>query len=177
MLESERLILRPLAEEDEFDIVNWRNQDYIISNMFSVKGPTIEEHRKWYENYLLSEDRVEYIITKKTDGKKLGTIGLSGIDRGSLKAEYGIILGDRNEWGKGYAKEASILLLNYAFLELGLKRIFLKVLAANTNAVKLYDSIGFIKEGLLRKDILKNDTFMDVIIMSILEEEWEKRNG
>lgn len=173
MLETSRLYLKFLDQEDENSIVIWRNRKEIIQNLFSYKGVTIDEHRNWYQNYLKNNTRIEFVLVKKEDRKKIGTIGLSDIDFKNQKAEYGILIGEKCEQGKGYAKEATIEIIRYGFEELNLQKIYLKVFINNQVAIKMYDNLGFVKEGTLRREVFKNGKFNDVLIMSILIDEWK----
>lgn len=174
MIDTERLSLRLLEETDEQDIIRWRNDKEIIDCFFSYKGITSKEHREWFEKYVKGSDRIEFIICIKSNNKKIGTIGLSNIDHRNQKAEYGILLGEKDERGKGFGKEATLALLDYGFYELNLNKIFLKVFSDNTNAIELYKKAGFKEDGLLRKDVFKNGQFKDVLIMSILRDERKK---
>lgn len=176
MLRSERLILRLLSESDTDCIVRWRNQKEIIDNLFSCRGITLDEHICWYRRYVESKERIEYIIVKKEDDKEIGTIGFSNIDYQNQKAEYGIMLGELDEWGKGYAKEASIQIIDFGFKQLNLQKVHLRVFEDNKIAVNLYRKLGFLEEGFLRKDIFKDGEFKDVLIMSILRNEWNTDN-
>lgn len=172
MLKSRRLTLKPLDETDTENIVIWRNKKEIIDNLFSIGGITKEGHLKWYEKYLNSKERLEFVIIKNEDNNKIGTIGLSNIDNINQKAEYGIILGELDEWGKGYAKEASECIIEYGFNQLDLQKIYLKVFNDNLTAINLYKKLGFLEEGILRRDVLKEGEFKDVMMMSILKGEW-----
>lgn len=176
MLETERLLLKLIDEEDAKDIVKWRNQIEVINNLFSYRGITLSEHKNWFERYLKDNSRIEFVILVRENNKKIGTIGLSNIDYKNQKAEYGILIGEKAEWGKGYAEEASFTIINYGFKELNLKKIYLHVFKANTKALKLYNKLGFVEEGILRRHIFKNGDFKDVVVMSILRDEWEIRN-
>lgn len=173
MLETQRLCLKLLDETDEQSILQWRNKKEIIDSFFSYKGITLREHRDWFERYCKSDNRVEFVIYLKENNEKIGTIGLSGIDFRNQKAEYGILLGDKAFRGKGYAKEASRAILEYGFNELNLNKISLKVFSDNEGAISLYKLLGFSEEGILRKEVYKNGKFKDVLVMSILKEEWE----
>lgn len=172
MLETDRLCLKLLDERDENDIVRWRNRKDIIDSLFSYKGVTITEHRQWFDKYSRDDSRIEFVISKKEDSLKIGTIGLSSIDHRNQKAEYGILIGEAQERGKGFAYEASIAIVNYAFSELNLHKLKLNVFLDNPSAINLYKRLGFKEEGVLHQEIYKNSGFKDVMVMGLLKEEW-----
>ena len=167
MIETERLQLRLVDNSDTSDIVRWRNNKDIMDHLFAYKGITIEQHENWYNHYINSNVRIELMMVEKTSGIKIGTVGLSQIDHINQKAEYGILIGEIQNRGKGYAKEGSKAIINYGFNELNLIKIYLKVFLDNMSAINLYKKLGFVKEGVLVKDIYKNGKFKDVLIMSI----------
>ena len=57
-----------------------------------------------------------------------------------------------------------------------MNKIYLHVFKANIKALRLYNKLGFIEEGILRRHIFKNGDFKDVVVMSILRGEWNTRN-
>ena len=69
--------------------------------------------------------------------------------------------------GKGYGSEALNLLIDYAFNNLNLHKVTLKVVDYNKQAIKLYEKKGFVKEGILKENILQNNEYLDVSIYSI----------
>lgn len=174
MLETDRLLIRLLDEDDEDDIVRWRNQKDVLDNLFSYKGVTVSQHRIWYDKYSSDDTRIEFIMISKDNGFKIGTIGLSSIDYKNQKAEFGILIGERQERGKGLAYEASNAVLNYAISELNLHKIKLEVFSDNILAIKLYTKLGFKEEGILRQEIFKKAAFKDVTIMALLKEWFQK---
>ena len=176
LLRTERLILREIQEQDTEEIVRWRNQKEVLGNIFSTKGPTIAEHEEWYRQYLIQKSRYELMIITDPGGKKIGTVGLSNLDYISCKAELGILLGEKDEWGKGYGFEACRACIGYGFEVLKLNKINLKVFSRNLNALKLYKRLGFKEEGLLEKECFKNNELMDVIQMALFKEDFEVKN-
>jgi RimJ/RimL family protein N-acetyltransferase len=64
------------------------------------------------------------------------------------------------------------LMVNYGFKELNLHRIELDVFAFNTRAIRVYENIGFKREGLLRDTLFYDGEFHDTVLMSILEDDW-----
>jgi len=165
MIITDRLYLRPMLEKDAQFIVDMRNNPKILDGLFSYQMITVKDHLDWYNNYK-SDNRIDLIICRKDDDKKIGTINLSSINHKNQKAEFGVMISEIY-WNKGYAFEASNKFINYAFNEFNLKKIYLEVLEENEAAIKLYHKLGFIKEGSLRDSIFKNGEFKDVLVMAI----------
>lgn len=132
---------------------------------------SIESTEKWYKMHIGDGDRYDAII--EVDGIPVGTIGLLNIDNNNSKAEYYIAMGETNFKGKGVAKKASELLLNYCFYELGLNRIYLFTEIDNIVAQHLFEKVGFIKEGIIRQDIIFRGKYVDRILYGVLRKDWE----
>ncbi len=170
MIDGQRVQLRPMTLADTADVVRWRSDPFVIESMFSDEPPTSESHTRWFEQLQLRGVRQEFIIVERATGRAIGTIGLSGIDRLHRRAEYGILIGEADVRGQGYAREASALLLDYAFNELQLHRVYLLAFADHSAALKLYQRLGFQIEGTLRDHMYKRGAFRDVIMMAILNQ-------
>ncbi len=168
-----RVFLKPLDPSDASLIVKWRNSPEAMANFFSDNPATIETHRRWYENYIKSFTRHEYIIQIKENNVKIGTIGLDSIDLINMSAEYGsVMIGEEEYKGRSYAYDASVVLLKHAFGPMGLNRVFLRVFIDNAPAAKLYNKLGFRHEGVLRKSIKKFGEYRDVAVMSLINGEF-----
>ncbi|MBI5354656.1 MAG: GNAT family N-acetyltransferase [Chloroflexi bacterium] len=87
-------------------------------------------------------------------------------------AWIGIMVGERDYWGKGYGTDAMRLIVQYGFLELNLRRISLGLHAYNERALKSYEKVGFKLEGRVRGDGLRDGVRYDSLWMGILREEW-----
>lgn len=135
----------------------------------------IGKTEQWFENNLSRTDRYDGLI--EADGFPVGLIGLLSIDQKNSKAEYYVMVGNTEFKGKGIAKEASRQIINYGFYELGLNRIYLFTEEKNVIAQKLFERIGFVKEGYLRADLLSRGEFVDRYVYSILKGDWEKIQG
>jgi UDP-4-amino-4,6-dideoxy-N-acetyl-beta-L-altrosamine N-acetyltransferase len=172
MMEGECVVLRPMEAADADDVVRWRRDPLILEQMFADEPPTREEHLRWLETIQARGNRQEFIIIERATGRSIGTIGLSDIDRKNQRTEYGILIGEADARNKGYAREASELILKHAFENCGLRRVYLHTFADNTAAVRLYESLGFRIEGMLRQHAFKCGAFRDVMVMAILKDEW-----
>ena len=160
-----------MEPSDTDDVVRWRRDPEIREQLFADQPPTRESHLQWLADINARGDRQEFMIIERVTGRSIGTIGLSNVDRQNLRAEYGILVGDADARGKGYAREASELILRYAFDQLGLHRVYLHSFADNAAAVRLYKRVGFRLEGTLRHHVLKRGVFRDVVVMAMLQHE------
>jgi len=172
LLSSEILYLRPIDLDDTDNILKWRNNPEIRRNLFSSEPVTKEKHLQWLRKLRESTDRKEFIIIRKDGRIPIGTVGLSNIDYQNQKAELGIMIGETAEWGKGFGAEACRLILRFAFEDMKLNKVYLKVFKRNAPAVRIYEKLGFIKEGLLREEIKKDGEYCDIFYMAILKKDW-----
>lgn len=131
------------------------------------------------ENYLedISTDnsRIDFLIFDKESTDIVGEVVLNDINRKDRRCNLRVGIFNKNNFSKGYGTEAIILALNYGFGMFNLHKIYLDVLNFNDRGVHVYEKIGFIKEGVLREDIYFNHRYYDVIMMSILENEFKER--
>ena len=72
----------------------------------------------------------------------------------------------------GYGTDAIHLLLNFAFKDLNLNRVYLHVFETNERALRFYEKCGFIKEGVLRQAAYIDGHYLNVLVMAILETDW-----
>jgi RimJ/RimL family protein N-acetyltransferase len=82
------------------------------------------------------------------------------------------MLGEPEEWGKGYGSEATRLVLRYAFETLNLNRVWLHVYEYNERGLRAYEKAGFRREGRLRQEMFRDGRYWDTIVMGILRDEW-----
>jgi RimJ/RimL family protein N-acetyltransferase len=171
----EEIYLRAIEPEDHKISVKWWNDreitDSLGGNQFYVSA---ERERLNMEKAALN-DKVNLKLAVCTSDKDvfIGTVNLTGIDHVNKSAEFSILIGDKSYWNKGLATKASKLMLTHGFDELKLERIMLTVLESNTNAQKLYISLGFTKEGIIRNGVFKNGEYHNSIMFSILQNEYK----
>ncbi len=170
VLHTGRLRLRPLAASDLRRCVKWFS-DPLVIRFLGRNGPvTFAEEERWFRDYERRTD--EQIFAIEVEGLHIGNIGLHKIDRLHRKAEVGIVIGEPTFWSKGYGTEAMESALHYAFGPLSLNKVSLDVLEINERAIRTYERIGFVHEGVHREDVFKDGRFVHVIRMSILAREF-----
>lgn len=160
--------IRPINLMDTENIVKWRNTPFVLKNFIDQTPITKESHSNYFKSRIQTGKVDQFIISY--DGTDIGTIFLRDIDLEKKSAEYGIFIGEEEFLGKGIAVIASKKILDYAFNEIGLKKIFLRVLERNIGAIKSYKRIGF-KELDYYETIKINDTDEKVVFMNIEKEE------
>lgn len=126
----------------------------------------------WIEHHRKLSDEVLWLIVGAEEDRCLGHVGLYQIDYRIGRAEFAIMLGDKSAWGHGIGKKVSHFALSYGFEMLNLNRIELNFLETNTRARKLYESLGFRQEGVLRQAQFKDGRHINVVLMSILQSEF-----
>ncbi len=131
-----------------------------------------EKTERWFDSHQGDESRYDAVI--EVDGVPVGTIGLLSIDQKNSKAEYYIAMGETAYKGKGVAKEASKLILAYGFEKLALNRIYLFTEVENIGAQMLFERVGFVREGVIRQDIVSHGKYVDRIAYGYLREDWIK---
>ncbi len=140
---GDHLYLETIKESDLSFIVHWRSQPEIFKWFFNTLGvPTLEIYSKWFnENYTKDPFNYQFLIKQKESQQNIGAIALYDIEPREI-AEYGRIFVISEHQRKGYANEATDLVLNFGFSCLNLKEIKLDVYADNP-AVNLYMKKNF----------------------------------
>src|SRR5690625_2590149 len=139
LFESKRIRLRKLILEDYELYHSWRNDMEVMqSTNPSLDIYPIDETKDFVHNVLLgSHSAKSYIMVEKNTDVPIGIISLIQIDYKNRNAECIIDIGEKEYWGKGYGSEGMKLLLDYAFLEMNLHRISLRVFSFNARAIGL----------------------------------------
>ena len=170
-IETKRLTLKPLGLDFlSKTYLRWMQDIQVVMHMESGG----EDYTfKMLEDYLIKIEKNKiffWAITLKNTNQHIGNIKIDPIDFRNLSGEYGIMIGDKSTWGKGYAKEASIEVINFCFNELSLRKINLGVISNNQKALSLYKSLGFIEEGRSKKHVLLHDTYTDLVRMALFND-------
>lgn len=143
MEQGKQIYLRPMEITDTEKIVDWRNQDWVRRNFIYQEPFTVEGHMHWIRTQVEPGNAVQFIICTKRDNRPIGSVYFRDIDRGEGTAEYGIFIGEKDAVGCGYGTAAAVEALEYAFVKLHLRRVFLRFLDDNIRAQKSYEHAGF----------------------------------
>ena len=173
-----KVYLRALELDDYILINKWRNDPdlskYLAGNFFFVSS---EREKKSVENKIFDDSKNIYIgICDIQSNKLIGYTHVNNIDLRNLKAEWGgTLIGDKDHIGKGYGKEAAALMLRFLFDQYPIHKCFAYCLEEHPATPKLFESLGFTKDGVVRDEVFKNGKFMNLLIYSILRQEINDR--
>lgn len=167
VLTTQRLFLKPITMEHCTErYLSWLN-DYEVCKYLETKPPyTMEKLRVFIES-IVSQDILMWAIHTKETDIHIGNIKIDPIT-GDKQGEYGILIGDTTQWGKGFAQEVSQAVIDYCFHTLSLKKITLGVIAENKSAIKLYKKLGFEVEKELYNQKSSDGTICNILRMYLL---------
>ena len=169
--------LRGYEMSDLDTVMQWINDEevtqFLGGGMLSYPVSSIAE-RNYIEKFGMSESATEktFAIETLADNRFIGAINFHAINWIDRHSELGIMIGDKQCWGRGYGTDAMRVLMRLAFDNLNLHRLWLRVYDFNVRAIALYERCGFKREGILREHRQFRGRFHDTIVMGILESEY-----
>lgn len=169
-INSKRIYLRKLTKSDiSKRYINWLNDTQV--NIFISTRNTKQNYDSVYK-YIKSFNKSRTgllmgIFLNKTN-QHIGNITLNPIDWNNNYSGIGICIGDKKYWRKGYAKEAMHMAINYGFKKLKFRRMEAGVNSMNIASLKLFSSLGFKHEGILRQREKTGNKYIDCIQMGLI---------
>ncbi len=173
-IEGGNIYLRGISLDDaKGNYINWLNDSevckYNSHRVFPYNEQLAEEYIK---NAMVFKDSLVLAIVEKKKNSHIGNISLQDINFISRSAEFAIILGEKEYWGKGMAKEASVLIMMHGFQELNLHRIYCGTASGNVAMQKLANYLGMTEEGRRREAQFKSGEYNDIIEYGVLRDEF-----
>jgi RimJ/RimL family protein N-acetyltransferase len=154
--------------------VRWLNDFEVTRTLDLGQRPiTLEFEENWYNRVSTSERDATFVIYERATLRPIGSTGLHQIDHSDRTAEFGIMIGEKEAWGKGYGTETARLMLEYGFVALGLHNIMLRAYSYNDRGLRAYQRAGFREFGRRRQAQRLGDQAYDVIYMECLTTEFQ----
>lgn len=147
LLQGERVCLRPLEERDLPYLCRWE-QDPLVGKFWGSKFQDCPRPEMWLADLHSSSHRRGFAIETRM-GHLIGDLQLEDIDYQAGTAELRICIGHDGFRGQGLGTEAVSLAAGYAFSELQLRALYVRVALANWQAIRCYHKCGFVAEGIL----------------------------
>jgi [ribosomal protein S5]-alanine N-acetyltransferase len=172
-----KVFLRAFEPEDYLLINKWRrNDDFYQLTMANKYFISQERDKEWVKEKSIDDRKEIYLaICLVSNNEMIGYLSIKNIDWRNRKAMWGgITIGEVDNQRQGLAYDASILMFNYIFDELGLNKFYGYWLESHLPSIKLAIKLGFVQEGVLRDEAYKLGKFHNAILFSILKSEYDK---
>ena len=168
MIKGREVVLRPV-EDSDYPLIHrwmnhpevWRYMDYELPVSLADVKEDIERSRK-----------EGHPFTILVDERPIGRIGLNQFRPRDRICSFYMFIGEPAFWGKGYAQEAAMTVLGFAFDRWDLNQVELWTLADNNRACRMYRRCGFVEEGRLRDRSFKEGQWVDRVVMSVSRQEF-----
>lgn len=172
-LENQRIVLRPLREEDLGPTyLGWLRDPEVTRYMQAGSAPaTSRRLRQYVERFRRSRTDFIFAIVDRATGLHIGNVTVNHLHPVYRTADTGLMIGRKDFWGQGYATEAWSLLLDHAFRRLGVRKVVAGAAADHEASVAVLRKLGFREEGRLRREVLMDGRYQDVIRFGLFAEE------
>lgn len=166
------MFLRKLEQSDAEFMLEWMMDKELTENMMAdFQSKKLQDCFNFIQTALTDESINLHRAICSEDNEYLGTVSLKNIDVKAGNAEFAIAL-RRKAIGKGVATFATKQILQIAFEDVGLARVYLCVAEGNRRAMKFYDKFGFVLEGRFRQHVFIAQQRQDLLWYSILRDEY-----
>lgn len=178
MIRGEKVYLTELDRDNAEIIRNWLNDPEVYQFLAVGHVPiTREAEKHYYDSQAAADDRYTFEIHVCEDERYVGNVGLKDVNLVHRRAELGLVIGSKEDWGRGYGADAIVTCLRFAFDTLGLHSVCLKTHEEHLRGLDLYKRVGFVEAGREREAVFQNGRFADYVVLDILEREFRNRYG
>ena len=176
IITTDRLILRPFTLDDVDDVARMCGSGVLHRTTLALPYPYtresaiswISKHDEWRQNRICED----FAITDRETGSLYGAISLMFHVKNSPTAEMGYWVGEEF-WNHGFATEAARALIEYAFSELMLHRVYAEHFGSNLASGRVMQKAGMKHEGTLRDHFFKNGRYEDGVIYGIVSMDYD----
>ncbi|MGG1556105.1 GNAT family N-acetyltransferase [Paenibacillus ferrarius] len=176
--------IRPVELRDVDVIYRYRLDEEVMfwgSGGYGNAIPAREQLVQEFQSQSSMDTKRIFAIEVEVAGNQepvvIGTISFREMDRIARRATIGMLIGDRNYWGKGYGTAALNQFVTMLFARYNLNRIDLDTFADNKRAIRCYEKVGFSVEGVRRQAMWTMNGYRDQVLMGLLQEEWLAKKG
>lgn len=170
---SSRVRLSPLEAADGNALFRWVN-DRDLRVLAAPYAPVHEAgHRAWLAGLADRDDLIVFGIRLCENDRLIGTCQLQNISALHRSADIQIRIGEPDCRARGYGTEAIRGLVRFAFHDRQLHRLGLQVFADNMAAMRCYEKVGFVREGVQRSSVFIDGRYVDVVLMGLLQAEYQ----
>ena len=174
-----RIYLRPVTLEDGPLIVKWRNTPSVAAHCMNQRKITLESNERFYHGLVETGHYLQYIVERVDEdfglaSYPIATVYLKDIDRTNKRCELCIFTSDDKEWGSESQSIAVKMLLDKAFTEVGMHKVYSYAFYQFLNEANLLKKAGFTMEAVLTNEVVDaHGKYQDIVRFSITKEDWK----
>lgn len=167
---DKRVYLRAFEPDDYKTTIKWRKDDKIWDMLGGTKYFVSEAYEKqWIENTIFNSKDVKLAICLVENEKHIGNVYMTNINEINRSCVSHVLIGEKEYWGNGYAREALLLAIDYMFNERNMHRIQANVLTSNIASLKMHEKCGYKLEGTLREAVYKNGKYQGQWVLGLVK--------
>lgn len=159
--------LRPLERDDLHFVHGLNNNRSVMAYWFEEPYESFVELEELYRKHIHDQSERRFII-ENDQRQRVGLVELVEIDHLHRRAEFLIMVSPEAQ-GRGYARAATQRAINYAFRVLNLYKLYLLVDVDNARAIRIYEGVGFIREGVLVDEYFSDGRYHSAIRMALFQ--------
>lgn len=177
-----RIYLRPITLEDGSNIVKWRNTPSVRAHCLNQKPITLESNESFFHQYIDTGWYQQFIVERIDEdfgvsSYPIATVYLKDIDRTNKRCELCIFTSDDQEWNTESQTIAVKMLLEKAFDEINMHKVYSYVFYKFMDEASLLKRAGFTTEAILKEEALSADgEYEDIVRFVITDKEWKNVN-
>ncbi|MGH6791002.1 MAG: GNAT family N-acetyltransferase [Pseudolabrys sp.] len=166
MIAGKKIVIGALIPADFASLYGWFNDVAAVRLDGNFRPVNLANHLQWCQNLGNDPTKVMFAVRKCADPAIVGYLNISSINGLHRSADIGIRIGEEKNRNQGFGKEALRLGLDYCWKHLNLERVSLTVFSKNARAIHVYRTVGFKKEGTLRRYCFVDGEWIDTVIMA-----------
>jgi len=166
-----KILIRPILKKDLPQTIKWLKDPEVNKFLASdFKDLTLEKELDWLREMNSSLIDFVFAIDERKSKKYIGNCGMHKVDWENKTCEFGIVIGDKDYWGKKFGSDTINAIIRFVFDKLNLLKIKLFVYEYNSRAIKAYKKHGFTVKEILIKDHLYENFYWNTLVMEIKKE-------
>ena len=174
---DEEIYLRPLSTADlDGAWIKWMNDPEVTRFTRGFYPATRFSQNEYINSLINNSEDVALAIVTTSDDRHIGNIGLHKIHPINRTANMGMLLGEKNYWGRGYATKCWSIMSGYAFNVLNLNKVCMSINSENIASIKSAEKAGFKLEGRLIQQVFKGGVYQDELKYGLLKKDWNDTN-
>lgn len=174
-LQGEKTILRPPDKlTDLAFFYRWINDPEVIRYLTFFTPTSLKREEDWIDSLNKDSNSVVFTITT-LEGQPIGIMSIDKIDWKNRRAITGALIGEKDYWGKGYGRDAKMLLLEYIFNTLNLHKVTSTAIDFNDRSIRYNKACGYKVEGRLKKHDFRDGEYRDVVQLAVFRDDWLKK--